>query len=91
MPRTYRLNLADIPWPASILKCHNLLDVMKPCDALDVTLKDGNVFKNLVLLFGALPGTELTARHAAEGYEIHLVKMTGSATVRSAEIDVRRQ
>ena len=74
MAQTYRLNLAGIPWPASILKCHNLLDAMKPSDALDVTLRDGDVFKNLMLLLGDLPGTELTARHAAAGYEIHLVK-----------------
>lgn len=74
MARTYRINLTDIPWPASILKCNNLLDVMKPSEALDVTMTDGEVFKNLVLLFGTRPGTELTARHTEGGYEIRLIK-----------------
>jgi hypothetical protein len=75
MARTYRLNLADIPWPVSILKCNNLLDVMAPNDAMDVVMNDGDVFKNLVLLLGALPDTELTARHADAGYKIRLVKI----------------
>ena len=74
MARTFHLDLADIPWPVSVLKCNSLMDVLKPRDALDVTMNDGNVFKNLVLLFGALPDTELTARHADKGYEIRLVK-----------------
>lgn len=76
MARTYRLDLADIPWPVSILKCNSLLDVMAPGDAMDVMMNDGDVFKNLVLLLGALPDTELTARHVGKGYEIRLVKRT---------------
>ncbi len=74
MEQSYRINLSDIPWPESILKCSTLLDAMKPKETLTVTMTDGDVFKNLVLLFGALPGTELTARHFDSGYEIYLLK-----------------
>ena len=74
MEPSYRINLSDIPWPASILTCSNMLYAMKPQEALTVTMTDGDVFKNLVLLFGALPDTELTARHFDSGYEIYLLK-----------------
>ena len=74
MGTTYRINLADIPWPVSILKCNQMLDALEPDEVLDLTLTDGDVFKNLMLLFGSLPDTELLARHTDAGYEVQLTK-----------------
>ena len=58
MGRQTKLNLVDVPWPISILKCNRRLDEMLPGEQLLVTLKDAGTMDNLTLLLSAMPDYE---------------------------------
>ena len=58
MGHSTTLNLVDVPWPMSILKCNQRVDAMRSGEQMTVALKDADTKENLVLLLNALPDVE---------------------------------
>ena len=50
MGKAGQLNIVDLPWPLSILKCNQRMVEMVPGERLDVTLKENAIKENLVIL-----------------------------------------
>ena len=74
MEQTTTLDLFNVPWPISGLKCNQQVDAMQVGDRLMVTLKDSGVRDNLVLLLTALPDVDFRVHNAADGYCLEIVK-----------------
>ena len=55
MHKKSKVNLIDVPWPASLLKCAKQTDAMQPGDELIISLRDKDVKESLILVLNALP------------------------------------
>jgi len=60
------LNLVDVSWPISILKCSNRVDEMRPGEHMVVTMKDSDTRDSIVGLLKTLPGYDFTVRRAGK-------------------------
>ena len=49
------LNLVDVSWPISILKCNRQVDEMLPGDQMTVILADADTMDNLAMLLRTMP------------------------------------
>jgi len=66
MAHVSELNLVDISWPISILKCSRRVDMMVPGEKLVVSLKNADTMESLVTLLKTMPEFEYDI-HRAEG------------------------
>lgn len=73
--RIFKINLVDIPWPGSILKCNQLVNDMQNGDMLVATLKDKNVKENLVLLLGGLSDVKYRVQGTEGDYQFKVKKI----------------
>lgn len=60
------LDLVDVSWPISILKCSNRVDRMRPGEHMVVTVKDSDTRDSIVGLLGTLPEYDVTVRRTDE-------------------------
>jgi TusA-related sulfurtransferase len=74
MGRNERLNLIDIPWPLSILRCNRCLSEMAPGECLDVLLNDPDAKDNLTLLLTALDGYTFSLEEVGEGFLLRITR-----------------
>jgi TusA-related sulfurtransferase len=74
MGRTEQLNLIDIPWPLSILRCNCWLNKMLPGAGLRVLLNDPHAKDNLTLLLNALDGYTFTLDKVQEGFLLRITR-----------------
>jgi TusA-related sulfurtransferase len=74
MGRTEQLNLIDIPWPVSILRCNRCLNKMLSGERLRVLLNDPHAKDNLTLLLNALDGYTFSLEKVREGFLLRIMK-----------------
>ena len=64
MTHVSKLNLVDISWPISILKCSQRVDMMVPGEQLVVSLKNTDTLDSLVTLLETMPDFDYDVRQA---------------------------
>ena len=53
MGRDLDINLADLPWPVSVLKFSQVVENLRPGDNMVARTRDADVLANLQLLLGS--------------------------------------
>lgn len=66
MKKVTTLNLVDVSWPISILKCSNRVEGMRPGEHMVVTMKDSDTRDSIVGLLKTLPAYDFTVRRAGK-------------------------
>ncbi len=69
------INLTDIPWPVSLLRCNQCLGKMRPGDERIIILEDVSLKDNLILLFNAMPELSFQVRESRGVYHMNIKKM----------------
>ena len=69
-----QLNLVNLPWPLSILKCNRQMVEMVPGERLDVTVKESATKDNLVKLLKTMRGYEFEVCFSHGCYRLSIRK-----------------
>ncbi|MEJ2640216.1 MAG: hypothetical protein P8010_11625 [Desulfosarcinaceae bacterium] len=68
------LNLIDIPWPLSILRCSHCMNEMAPGACLCVLLNDPDAKDSLTLLLNALDGYTFSLEEVGEVFLLRIAR-----------------
>ena len=74
MTHVSELNLVNISWPISILKCSKRVDMMVPGEQLVVSLKNSDTMESLVTLLKTMPEVEYDIRRVEGCYLLRVVR-----------------
>jgi len=69
------INLADIVWPVSVLRCDEALKQLQPGEDLTLTVCDPGVVKNILLLIKSQPDLRFKQCQESESYQITVHRM----------------
>lgn len=74
MSQSIKIDLTDISWPGSLLKCNKMVAQMKRGDHLVAMLKDKHVTENLIMLFKGQIDLAYDVKNSGKCYEISVVR-----------------
>jgi TusA-related sulfurtransferase len=69
------INLTDIVWPVSVLRCDEALKQLQPGEDLTLTVCDPGVVKNILLLIKSQPDLRFKQCQESESYQITVHRM----------------
>jgi TusA-related sulfurtransferase len=69
------INLSDIVWPASVLRCSEALKQLQPGEDLTLTVCDPDVVHNILLLIKSQPDLRFKQSQQSESYRIMVHRM----------------
>lgn len=69
------INLSDIVWPVSVLRCHEALKQLQPGEGLTLIVCDPGVVENILLLIKSQPELCFKQCHESEVYHIIVHRM----------------
>lgn len=78
MGKDGQLNLVNLPWPLSILKCNQQMVEMVPGERLDVTVKENATKENLVILLKKMREYEFDIGFSHGRYRLSIKKRQAS-------------
>jgi TusA-related sulfurtransferase len=69
------INLRDIVWPVSVLRCNEALRQLQPGEELTLTVCDPGVVNNIILLIKSQPDLRFKQSQESESYQIVVHRM----------------
>ncbi len=69
------INLRNIVWPVSVLRCNEALRQLQPGEELTLTVCDPGVVNNIILLINSQPDLRFKQCQEAESYQITVHRM----------------
>ena len=69
------INLRDIVWPVSVLRCNEALKLLQPGEDLTLIVCDPGVVKNILLLIKSQPDLRFKQCQESESYQITVHRM----------------
>ena len=73
--RDFDIDIANLPWPVSILKFNQVVHNLRPGDNMIARTSDTNLLGNLRQLLGSRPDLHFDVSHSDTDYRIRVTKI----------------